>query len=180
MVATDEIIVKCPHCGAKLGIKSRSLDQNSKIRCPNCKTIEPFSKYIQLQRQVQDDDDETYKSSRGGDDTELNIVGKGIGTLVDNSTGRSYRLSEGLNTIGRKSSTSSASVQIQTSDMCMSRNHIAIEVVRTRNSYSHVCYNTKNKNATLVNGVELTSSDKVILMPSDKILLGNTELVFKI
>ena len=98
--------------------------------------------------------------------------------LTDLSTGRSYSLQLGKNTLGRKAGTSDASVQIETTDSYMSRNHIGIDLESRNGGIYCVLYNTRNRNKTLVNGNRVEEGDRIELQNGTIITLGNTQLKF--
>ena len=94
--------------------------------------------------------------------------------------GRRYPLSAGRNVVGRKASSSDAQVQIETSDLYMSRRHICIEVIRLADGSSKVLVsNDKNKNSTYVNGSLLNVGDRVVLTNGTQIKMGDTIVTYK-
>lgn len=102
------------------------------------------------------------------------------GKLVDNY-GRSYSLAMGINTIGRGDSSSSASVQISTEDLYMSRNHAVIDVINTGREISHVLKFGENRQISIYhNGVPLNVGSNARLSNGDRIRLGHTELTFTV
>ena len=102
------------------------------------------------------------------------------GKLVDNY-GRSYSLAMGINTIGRGDSSSSASVQILTEDLYMSRNHAVIDVINTGREISHVLKFGENRQISIYhNGVPLNVGSNARLSNGDRIRLGHTELTFTV
>ena len=101
-----------------------------------------------------------------------------VGMLVDNK-GASYQLCSGINTIGRKATSSSASVQIATDDRTMSRSHAIIEVRNAGGQILHILRNGANKNPSYLNGSVIGQKDQLILNNGDRIKMGNTELTFK-
>lgn len=101
-----------------------------------------------------------------------------VGRLVD-AGGAEYGLSMGRNTIGRKASTSTASVQIATSDRTMSRNHAVIEVRSVGAGVQHILSNGENKNPSYLNGMLIGVGDRLVLSSGDSIKMGETVLTFK-
>lgn len=93
--------------------------------------------------------------------------------------GRSYQLMIGINSIGRKATTSSATVQIDTADRTMSRNHALIEVRNSGGQVLHILKNGANKNPSYLNGTLVEASDQLILNNGDRVKFGSTELVFR-
>ena len=97
-----------------------------------------------------------------------------MGKLVDGN-GEEYLLRQGVNTIGRKASTSNATLQINTADRYMSRSHAIISV----NAGIHIIRNHENKNPSYVNGIMIVGNDQVVLNDGDNVKLGNTVLTFR-
>lgn len=119
-------------------------------------------------------------SSANGEETQIYSAPKSdVGSLVDN-LGRTYKLRLGINTVGRKASTSSATVQIDTTDRTMSRSHAVIEVRNAGGQVLHILKNGANKNPSYLNGTILGPGDQLILNNGNRIKLGNTELTFKL
>lgn len=81
--------------------------------------------------------------------------------------------------IGRKATTSSASIQIATDDRTMSRSHAIIEVRNAGGQTIHILRNGANKNPSYLNGSIIARQDQLILNNGDHIKMGNTELTFK-
>ena len=92
--------------------------------------------------------DETQYAGGGystiGEETQIySTPQSNIGSLVD-ALGRTYKLHLGINTIGRRASTSSATVQIDTADRTMSRSHAVIEVRNAGGQMVHILKNGAN------------------------------------
>ena len=121
------------------------------------------------------------QAASGG--TDVTTVGpapnRTTGKLVD-AMGRCYQLKQGSNTIGRKATTSSATVQIQTTDRTMSRSHAIIEVYNQRGQIVHLLKNGANKNPSYLNGALINQFDQLILNNGDRIKMGSTELTFTV
>lgn len=104
--------VMCPKCKTIIAVPDALPKDNPVIICPNCKA----------RLRVQMDTGET-QFAEGKTDQKV------IGSLI--CKGELYRLSEGVNTIGRKSSKSTATVQIDTGgDPSVSRVHAEIKVTK--------------------------------------------------
>jgi len=81
----------------------------------------------------------------------------------------------GINTLGRKSPNSTATIQLPTTDTFMSREHATIEVVqRADGIYEHRLWDDRSRNSTLHNGVAIEKGDVIVLMPGDTVKLGRT------
>jgi pSer/pThr/pTyr-binding forkhead associated (FHA) protein len=87
-------------------------------------------------------------------------------------------LKRGVNTIGRKSSSSQSSIQIQ-GDEYISRNHATIEVVMKKDgNFEHRLSDNNSKNRTYHNDTPLEAGDISVLMPGDTVGFG-LRTVFK-
>lgn len=93
--------------------------------------------------------------------------------------GMEYKLHEGMNTIGRLSDSSEASVQVVTGSRKMSRMHARINVSRSERESRVELSNWQNKNATIVNGVLLCDDDSVRLYHGDHLMMGDVEMIFE-
>lgn len=107
-------------------------------------------------------------------------VANTAGFLIYNNV--RYPLAIGRNTIGRRSSTPQATVQIETNgNNTMSRFHAVIETVRMADmSIRAIISNGSNKNPTFVSGVLLNGSDKLILKNGAEIKMGNIILRYEL
>lgn len=102
------------------------------------------------------------------------------GKLVD-IYGQTYQLHEGINTIGRADSSSTASVQIGTNDRYMSRNHAVILVDTNRREINNILRFGNNTQISIYhNGVPLSPGENAKLSNGDIIRLGHTELTFRL
>jgi hypothetical protein len=95
--------------------------------------------------------------------------------------GVNYPLVEGRNIVGRKGNTSKATVQIETADRYMSRQHVAIEVTTLPNGTLKVLLsNYQNKNLTSVDGQPIETGDAIRLTDGNAITMGHSTLTFKL
>lgn len=177
--------IKCPNCGAVLDVKNSKNESLKLITCPQCgaQLRVKFAPPKPAANQ-QPLDAETFvatpKTQQQGGDT---ILGKkpseGHLRPVLSYMGRDYPLNIGENIIGRKAPTSQASVQIDTDDHYMSRQHARISVTSLPDgSKKVVISNFKNKNATAIDGMTLVDDDALILQPGNHILMGNTTIIY--
>lgn len=197
----NEIKIKCPTCGKVLRLQDAPNIDAAFFTCPVCKEkhiVGKCQRYVEQPKSIAPTGDETqyggvYMQHLGGDETrmasevrqeycdETCIGGTStarVGMLVDNK-GASYQLCSGINTIGRKATSSSASVQIATDDRTMSRSHAIIEVRNAGGQTIHILRNEANKNPSYLNGSLIGQQDQFILNNGDHIKMGNTELIFK-
>lgn len=193
----DEIIkIKCPHCGAVLAIKNQPGIENMSATCPNCKTRSKFVEFkrvVAKPKPVFDAGDETdYRANNDKTsfppgasseetafrtDSEETYVSQ-TGHLRVLGTGQILKLELGENTIGRKATTSTAKLQIDTPNRKVSRNHSLIEVKLVNGKTKHYFSNTENKNQTLINGSVVEDGDKIILNDGDQIQMSEVALKF--
>lgn len=101
-----------------------------------------------------------------------------VGVLADNY-GATYQLCIGINTIGRKANTSTATVQVNTDDRTMSRSHAIIDVRNSGGQVIHILRNGANKNPSYLNGTLIEANDQLVLNNGDRVKFGSTELTFK-
>ncbi len=93
--------------------------------------------------------------------------------------GINYPLQMGRNTVGRRSATSSASLQLPIKDPYMSRQNAIIEVGQIMQGKWYVTISSCNKqNLAKVNGQEIKIGDKMVLQPKNVIRLGHTDIIF--
>jgi len=170
MPETKKETIQCPSCGLVMAINFSPAVLQKTLVCPNCHTSRKVAEYL-LYREP------TKKNNEGSTQVVRNALPKQA-QLTDLSTGRSYSLQQGKNTLGRKAATSDATVQIETTDSFMSRNHIGIDVENQNGGIYCVLYNTRNRNKTLVNGNRVEEGDRIELQNGTIITLGNTQLKF--
>ena len=183
----ETIKIKCPNCGAVLSVLDDPSNQGKNVKCPVCKQTYPFTAFKAVKPKISEEEDKTsigfaFNSDDATALPDFNKV-ETIGYLLDKTTSERYILSEGLNLVGRMTyqSAPQATVPVKTSDRGFSRKHMNIEVVKGSDKvFRYYVSNAENKNKTTVNGVELGSTDKMILHDGDVIKSSNTELIFKI
>lgn len=197
----SEIKIKCPTCGKILRLQDSPTINTASFTCPVCKekhVVGNCQRFVEQPKPQQFVGEETQygpTASRMGGGEETQYAGSGystsgedtqiysapqsnIGSLVDNH-GRTYKLRLGINTIGRKANTSSATVQIDTTDRTMSRSHAVIEVRNAGGQMVHILKNGANKNPSYHKGSLVGPADQMILNNGDKVKFGSTELTFK-
>ena len=93
---------------------------------------------------------------------------------------RTVSLQQGINTLGRKSPDSAATLLLPTTDTFMSRTHAMIEVKKKADGvFEHRLSDLgSSKNGTCHNGERIETGDVIILMPNDIFKIGHT--LFKI
>lgn len=188
----SEIRIKCPTCGKVLRLEETPNINAAFFTCPVCKgkhMVGNCQRYNTAPHPPSHSNEETRFGSAGtqqmggeetilGEETRIAPPQTKVGQLVD-ANGVSYPLSIGFNTIGRKATTSTASIQIATDDRTMSRNHTVIEVRNIGGQLLHILKNGDNKNPSYLNNVLMGEDDKLILNDGDCLKLGYTILTFK-
>lgn len=170
--------IKCPNCGAVLTIKNMPGLETKNIPCPVCKKISKYTDYKAPKPQTYSSGEDDRTST--GDATQPgNLKQWGIGKLQKPGTNQQYKLTLGINTIGRKAQSSNATVQIDTDDRSMSRAHSTIEICKLKaGGYIHYFSNAQNKNDTYVNSQLIEKGDRIVLHGGETIKMAKTVLKF--
>ena len=167
-VTMETIQIKCPNCGAVLGVLDNPANAQKMVVCPNCKVR---NRYVDFKRMTPlGVDDETRIAM---------FVGGPVGCLVDEKTHKEYPLKEGRNLIGRKpvKGIPKSDVPVETDDRGLSRAHMYIDVMKGRDGRWHYYVsNALNKNETRINGVKLEDGDRIGLKHDDRIASSETTL----
>jgi pSer/pThr/pTyr-binding forkhead associated (FHA) protein len=187
--------IQCPKCQCLLDVRNSKDEAVKIITCPQCHTqLQVIFKKQPPTPPIQGV--ETRYVPGGGKIGETQYGGRTTGdgaTRLSPSSpsspskhprlifqNQSYALAPGVNTVGRKASTSTATVQIATHDLYMSRSHVRINVVNMPDgSIKAILSNDRNKNITSVKGQPLQDGDKIILSNGDEIKMGDTLLIYK-
>ncbi|MDR3142173.1 MAG: FHA domain-containing protein [Tannerellaceae bacterium] len=171
------ISLKCPHCHVGLKVDEGKLPPGiTSFKCPKCKSPIPVS----ILPEKEGEDRDLHASDTGL----LHPIKKTTGRLTvlpdANTQEQVFPLTEGISIIGRKSSRPSrTTINIQTTDRSMSREHIRIEVKKdARGGYKHYLSDNNSKNHTLYNSNFLGDEEVVILNSNDEIIIGRTVLRF--
>lgn len=166
--------IKCPSCGVLLDVRNSQNESVKMITCPQCKA--------QLRVNFSQDNGETrYVGSSSSSSDETLFVGQKAQATPGCLTfgGQKYPLEFGSNIVGRKASSSQATVQIATDDRYMSRQHLLINVIKLSDEKVRVvASNDHNKNATYVNGQLLNEGDQLILADGATVKMGNITVVY--
>lgn len=168
----EKIKIKCPFCGKILIVNDDPANAGKRLRCPACKEASIFEDFKRVVEQ------------KVSDETEINMSHKTVSatfSLTDKLTGKSYKLHQGRNLVGRMTykTAPKADIPICTEDMGFSREHLYVEIVRGCDGVFH-CYvsNASNKNDTFINGELLSGEDKIGLENGDQIKSSSTTLIF--
>lgn len=193
----EKLQIKCPKCGLVITVLKQPGMEKKSLTCPACKVKSKLTEYhvvIPKAKPAQSDDTEstqynlhTTKGSRTTGETTMyddpysGFRGMAMpGKLVDETTGAQYQLMTGTNTIGRKAAVPRATIQINTANHTMSRNHAIIQIKEFNNKLTHFISNSENKNHTYINGQLLDQGDRVVLQDGDLLKFGDFYMRFKL
>lgn len=173
----EVVQIICPQCAVILRVKNPQNKTEKLISCPKCgKKI-----LIRFKSQSTNEVGETqYRDNNTAGTTQLVDLRVEQKSCMLVHEGKEYELSLGSNTIGRKATSSSADIQFDIDDRYMSRNHSLINVRRLPNGNLKAdISNSRNKNATMVNGNNIEDGDVIVLHDGDTITMGRTTFIFK-
>ena len=180
----------CPQCKAILDVRNSKNEEVKQFTCPSCKTLlqvkfapqqEPIEAPTFIAPSQSALDGETQLAGAGYAATQLVSSSKSKATAKLLFHGIDYELEEGQNIIGRKGTTSKATVQIDTDDRYMSRQHCCITVKTLPDGVKKaVLSNYQNKNLTSVDGQEIETGDAIRLTDGNAITMGHTTVIFKL
>ena len=185
--------IKCPKCGVVLDVKNSKNEEVKQITCPSCRTL----LQVKFQPQQEPMEAKTFYAPPKqpvADNGATRLVGSSFGATqlvmapkkeaskaILQFGGVSYPLEEGQNIIGRKASTSKATVQIETADRYMSRQHCSITVTTLPDGKKKaVLSNYQNKNQTTIDGQSIETGDAIRLTDGNSITMGHTTITFKL
>lgn len=185
--------VKCPQCNAVLDVKNSKNEEVKQIACPSCQTLlqvrfAPQQEPIEAQTFLGTprsshplNEGETLLAVGMSGATRLHISEQQTHSHTELLYGSAnYPLVEGQNIVGRKGTTSKATVQIETADRYMSRQHCSITVTTLPDGTKKaVLSNYQNKNLTTVDGQPIETGDSIRLTDGNSITMGHTTVTFK-
>lgn len=181
----------CPNCRAVLDVMNSKNEEQKQITCPSCKTIlqvrfkpqqEPIEArtYYAPPKKPATDDGTTQLATGNNGATQL-VTPKATAQAYLEYGGRTYPLNDGQNIVGRKGNTSKATVQIDTADRYMSRQHCSITVTTLPDgSKKAVLGNYQNKNLTTIDDQPVETGDTIRLTDGNSIRMGHTTITFKL
>lgn len=194
--------VRCPKCGVLLDVNNSKNEVEKIIICPKCKTklkvnFTPQQEPVEAPTvygipKPSANDGVTQLGGGLGGATVLGGIQSGSTQLVMPSQKTSctphllfgdkkYMLQEGKNIVGRQAKTSEATVQLETTDRYMSRQHCIINVTTLSDgSKKAVLSNYQNKNQTIIDGQTIATGDEIRLTDGDSITMGHTTIIFKL
>jgi pSer/pThr/pTyr-binding forkhead associated (FHA) protein len=174
-VQFEEIPLKkiyCPACDTGLQV---SLSHKGDITCPKCKKTAAAGDYRETPRQQEE---ETDTNTHLGDKNKL--LKPGVLLLVEGECHPAkIVLQKGRNSIGRKSPSSKSSIQLETPDGFMSKNHIYIDLIMKPDyTFEHRLSDNRSTNGAYHNKERIEPEDVIILRPGDLIRIGHTTFKF--
>lgn len=188
--------IQCPNCKVVLDVKNSKDEEVKQISCPKCKSLlkvtfdlhqtpeEPVEAhtFYAAPQKPSVDSGVTQLSAGSFGATQLAAASHKSETQAKLMFGLvSYPLKEGQNIVGRMGSTSKATVQIETTDRYMSRQHCCITVTKLPDgTIKAVLSNYQNKNLTTVDGEPIETGDQIRLTNFNKITMGMTTVTFKL
>lgn len=162
--------IVCPSCNVALQVKNSKNELLKQIVCPSCRTP------LQVRFAPQQIPANAYAGTQLVSFAANNILWARL-----EYEGAVYPLKEGDNIVGRQGITSQATVQIETDDRFMSRQHCIITVkTLTDGTKKVVLKNFQNKNVTSVDGYKLLPGDEIRLSDGNNITMGHTTVVFQL
>lgn len=181
--------VVCPNCGAILEVVNSKNETIKQIFCPNCK-IDLRVKFGSPPKQALDAQTYYAPKSPNMGETQLSS-GKAGATIFAPSpskkvsaklvfNGIDYPLQLGRNVVGRKATTSQASIQIDTPDRYMSRQHVLVNLTKLSDgTLKATLCNYQNKNETTIDGQLVETGDEIRLVDGNTITMGDTSIIFR-
>ena len=174
--------IQCPQCSVVLDVKNSKNETVKQIACPSCKAV----LQVKFPAQQEPLTANTYyappqKSAADNGATQLVSPTHKTNQAYLQYADHTYPLAEGQNIIGRKGSTSKATVQIDTDDRYMSRQHVSITVTTLPDgNVKAVLSNYQNKNLTIIDGQEIETGDAIRLADGNRIKMGHTTVTIKL
>lgn len=179
----------CPSCKRILTIKYFEGIESKSFPCPNCGIKHKYTDYLPYPTQ-QDETDlgdvlryraQNKQIPAQTDETELGSLktAVNIGCLKLPDVAELVQLKVGRNIIGRASSTSTATIQVNDATRTMSRSHYYIDVLVFGSTVRHLLSVVPEApNDTKLNDVKLEKTDKLVLNNGDIIRSGQVEVEF--
>ena len=172
--------VYCPCCNTALTIAT---DNRQKVfTCPVCRSTNAASKFSETPKRQQQQEHEntgTAGTAQGG-----KCYRPGCLVLANDADGKwsgdkTISLARGENSIGRMSPNSRSKIQLSTTDLYMSKNHIIIDVImKSDSTFEHRLSDNGSVNGTFVNDCRIATDEIAILQSGDIIRIGHTSLKF--
>lgn len=176
------MIITCPICKKRFNLtpKDPSTLMQKTFSCPNCKYTAPFATIVNQPTgsQVQAS---SGMAAQAGTQAHTRVFtnqnGHAYLTVIGNNV--KFILNQGVYVLGRKSSDSTATMQIAP-DITMSRQHarLAVKMVGGKMMAQIICL--KANNPIYINGKPYSIGQPYTLKPGDNLQMGSTKLVYTI
>lgn len=177
-------IISCPICGKKFKLTTENSSSliGKDFRCKNCNHNVSLAQVLHLQTSqnntysniTQPNNDENYLKEKPTEIVKKNILHNVILNILN--TGDRIAIGEGQYTIGRRSSDSTANVQLAP-DPYMSRLHAKMAAKLVGNKWIVQVCSLKSSNPVFLNGQPCLVSKPYTLRTGDKLQMGNTQIV---
>lgn len=184
----NELIkIRCPFCSSTLSVAPVPGIESKSVTCPVCKRKSPFTDFKQFESQEKPTSYEGAGISRNNiitEQKEKNNVGNNmVGQLCMLKSGATFPLKPGRNVVGRKATSSKATIQIPSGEnKRISREHLIINAnPMAGQGYMYTVSLFKDHvNPTLINGTELQPGEEMPLKHGTRIDLPDLPLRFEI
>lgn len=169
--------VQCPQCRTIFDVENKKGETQRLFACTKCK------KWLRVRfsnpEENREEPVDAISVTPNKEGYTLYPETKGIVKGILSVNGKNYELQNGINTVGRKSPDSTATIQLEVSDIYMSRNHVIINCVNYgKPTFKAMISNDKNKNDTLINGIIIKKGEEYDLTNGCQIKMGNTLVVY--
>ena len=170
----SEKIIKCTGCGQGLKVPNTALVVAKTVKCHKCGTS-LLVNFVDSQK--------ADSEQPATDESNETVYGSGL--TNDNSSawlefeGMKYYINNPVSVVGRRAGTSTADIQIDTTDMYMGRHHA---VITKKTDFSgNTVYTLKRKdakNGLSVNNIPVGDQEETVLLSGAAIRMGHTVVVF--
>lgn len=168
------VTIVCSSCGTKLKI-GNAHEGTHNVRCPKCQSVQTYTYNVGSQQQAVQNPEVPKPtkplSVRTGSEVGCIVIGKSFFRKR-----KVYELKGKTTIIGRQDVSSPSDIMID--DSTVSRRSVNIEAAANDGELRYTLTVLKATNRVLHNDEELRSGERVILKFGDKIVLGQTKLLF--
>ena len=178
------MIITCPICKKRYNLTPKNPDtlMQKTFSCPNCKYTAPFATVINTPGGQMSKPDYGMGAHAGiHSPTKVlnNPSGQSKAYLTVIGSNMKFVLNQGVYVLGRKSSDSTATMQIAP-DITMSRQHARLAVRSVGGKMMAQITSLKANNPIYINGKAYSMGQPCTLKPGDNLQMGSTRLVYTI
>ena len=178
MTYLDKVKTVCPQCKTPLIVKNADRVASKQVKCPSCG--QRLAVKFPVDKSAEPEEKEAVQEQPKTIDGSF-LSSKPHSHSLHTPAGELRKLVEGVNTVGRASPNSNATIQLHVNDAYMSRNSAKIELRRLPTGQERVTLSYwESKNPILVNNNPLDLYDVVVLHHADRITLGRTIIVYEV